>query len=358
MGILKNTLKKLFNNVTKVYSDIVINRKIVLPAFKLKRNLPVNLIASDLPYFTDSVNGEFEAITEAVLENAYLAVTEGLIIKGFRIVDESLMEPNIRHWYGTHLFKPYLKHEKLENDNYLMVFNHFGSGYGHWLVDILPRLYVKKNELKNFKILFPTDYNRFQLDSLLPFGIDEANIRYVKYSKYYKIPKVTVLSHIGTSCNTKDEILQELRGLYLTNYFGKTKPEPIKKIYISRMGMVNRNVINETEVEQLIERYDFEVIRPQNYSFEQQVKMFAECKVLIGLTGSGLTNMLFMQSGASVIEFKMENDYQDFHYFSMSSAMNLDYYYLMCSAVGDNRLTADFKVDTLKLEEILKSLHN
>ena len=357
MASLKTIIKKTIYKITGGYSSLFISRKIVMASFKLKRKLPVNFVVEDFPYFKNEIDKSFDPVISANIKNAFLVVEEGIVIKCLNIVDESLMHPQIRGWYGfNYLLKPFRSNIKLKDDKYLMVYNHYGVGYGHWLADVLPRLYVIRDELKNYKIILPNNYNTFHFKTLAPFGIKEDQIVYLDKDSTYSVPDITILGHIGATCNTKDDILQEMREFYLTYYIGKKKPVPFRKLYISRAGVTNRMVINDAEVEALVLKHGFEIMHPQNHTFEQQITLFAECKALVGLTGSGLTNMLFMQNGCSVVEFKMEDDYNNLHYFSMSSGMNLNYYYLLCKTEGEDRFTANFEVDVVKLEIILKEI--
>ncbi len=84
--------------------------------------------------------------------------------------------------------------------------------------------------------------------------------------------------------------------------------------------------------------------------------MASETEIMIGLTGSGLNNMMFMQSGAKVLEFKMKNDFTNLHYFGFASGLQLPYYYLLCETVGDVRFEADFVVNICDLSACLESM--
>jgi capsular polysaccharide biosynthesis protein len=60
-----------------------------------------------------------------------------------------------------------------------------------------------------------------------------------------------------------------------------------------------------------------------------------QCKLLIGVHGAGLTNMMFMQKGNKVLELRKRDDKYNNCYFGLASACELDYYYLSCDV--DNR---------------------
>lgn len=357
MRQIKKSIWWLFHGVTKVLASLSTKRVQLLPSFQLVRNEPKNLSAAELPYFSKELKKDFQGVTKVVAKNVLLVVNEGLVIKKMYILPESLMKEETRSWYNLNYYKSaYTRPRLLPPANYLYVYNHYGVGYGHWLADILPRLLMVKDEVKKYKILLPENYNTFHLQTLAPFGIAKDQIEHLKLNQSYRIPQLTLISHVGTTCNTKDDTLRELRSIYLNFYLGKEWPAPTRKLYISRSKMTHRKVTNEIELEKLLLAKGFEILYPEEYTFEQQVALFAQCKVLAGLTGSGFTNMLFMQEGASVLEFKMKGDYNNLHYFSMASGMQLDYYYLLCQTEGQERLTADFIVDLPQLEEIIETI--
>ena len=61
---------------------------------------------------------------------------------------------------------------------------------------------------------------------------------------------------------------------------------------------------------------------------KEQLDIFSNCKTLIAIHGAGLTNMIFMQPNSNILEIRQENDCSSNCYFSMSSALDHNYYYL------------------------------
>ena len=267
----------------------------------------------------------------------------------------------MRSQYGfTFLLKAYLSHKVVlkSDQRYLLLYNTWSLGYGHWVSDISPRFFILKDRIDQFKIILPQEYrSSWRLQTLLPFKVDEANIEYLKTSEFnlYKVPKLTIVSHVGTTCNVKDNILQEIRKFYWQYYGLRSKNRSIshRKIYVSRSKCSRRFVVNEDEVCSLLESLDFEILHVQDYSFEEQVKISSETQIMVGLTGSGLNNMMFMPSNSHVLEFKMCEDYHNLHYFGFASGLHLNYWYLVCDTIGLDRFTADFIVDINKLKSIL-----
>lgn len=66
--------------------------------------------------------------------------------------------------------------------------------------------------------------------------------------------------------------------------------------------------------------------------------------------------MLFMRNGTSVLELRLKDDKTNLCYFSLASALKLDYYYQFCDSakVGNVQNDVAFVVNVLMLEQNLK----
>lgn len=358
--MLKSFYKKIIFVIIPNIQKFFVTREQLLPEFTLTRRLPVNFSEADSLYFEKQLVRSFNAVTLASISNCILNLDQGLAIKCFSVVEESLMSPRMRSQYGfTFLLKAYLSHKAVlkSDQKYLLLHNTWSLGYGHWMSDIIPRLFILKDQLDQFKIVLPQEYDSsWRLQTLVPFKINESNIEYLKTSSnLYKIPKLTIVAHVGITCIVNDDILQEIRQFYWQYYGLKSTNRSIshRKIYVSRSKCSRRFVVNEDEVCSLLESLDFEILHFQDYSFEEQVKISSETQIMVGLTGSGLNNMMFMPSNSHVLEFKMCEDYHNLHYFGFASGLNLNYWYLVCDTIGLDRFTADFIVDINKLKSIL-----
>jgi capsular polysaccharide biosynthesis protein len=73
------------------------------------------------------------------------------------------------------------------------------------------------------------------------------------------------------------------------------------KIYISRPSGGRRSIVNNQQIEQLFEDRGFEIVRPENLSFEQQVRLFSSAKIIAGGAGAAYANLIFCQPGCEVL---------------------------------------------------------
>lgn len=93
---------------------------------------------------------------------------------------------------------------------------------------------------------------------------------------------------------------------YIENYIIKDHSEPFRKVYLSRKSIDNRiksRIQDENIVEDFFESHGFEIVSVDSFStIEEQIRFFYQAKVVCGLTGSGLTNILFTRDDQMVIE--------------------------------------------------------
>lgn len=312
----------------------------LLKPFSLNRVFPQNYHEGDLEYFQNEFVRECSGVTAVHCESPLVDIHKGVVIDRWKVRPESLVAPSLIPQYGLpYVLRTILKsRSQLIGGPYLLIHTSYCEGYGHWMSDAIPRLYVMRERLTDHKLLLPSNYRHaFYIDSLEPFGItDPKQIEYVDAARL-RVDRLAFSSHVGPSfCNVKDEVLQEIRQLYY-DYFGLAKTPPKRRIYVSRANVSRRFVKNEDEVVSVLKPFGFEVVHFQEMSFHEQLELASQSEMMVGLTGSGLNNMMFMQPGAKVLEFKMRNDYHNLHYFGFASGLKLPYYYMICDTVGDMR---------------------
>lgn len=138
----------------------------------------------------------------------------------------------------------------------------------------------------------------------------------------------------------------ELCGAYIKclndviNKYRDISKENNKKIYITRGKRENLSVTqvhlmteeekknlpflddlridNEDELEDLLRNNGFEIVNGETFTeLEDQIRFFDQAKVIVALSGSGLTNSLFLRDGATVIELtttQLVKKNIEFHY--------------------------------------------
>ena len=89
--------------------------------------------------------------------------------------------------------------------------------------------------------------------------------------------------------------------LKIREAFIKALPEnlysssPTRKVWVSR-SKARRPVKNYIEIKNFLIDKGFEIVNLEDLSSEEKIKLMSETKILAGLHGSGLTNVIYEQT--------------------------------------------------------------
>lgn len=244
------------------------------------------------------------------------------------------------------LFKLFLTSKKIEHG--IWICDEWSDGYFHWLTDALSRLIViQESEFKS-PIILPNSYKTksYIQESLTILGF---NVKYYNSGKRLTVERLYTASHTAPTGNYNKWIIDTLRSHFLK---GQTTA-PFRKIFISRQKANKRKILNEAELIPLLFQNGYELHYFEDYDLSQQIEIMSQCKVLMGLHGAGLTNMLFMPAGGKILELRNEHDTHNNCFFSLASALSHDYYYQLNP--GDSADTHNVNI-TVDYEELKKML--
>jgi len=332
--------------------------KTIYPETIAKRKLPVNFNKGDLALFDHELQ---RAIPQSRLLNFkdIRVSSEGLLFKGTRILAESFAFPeHLQEWKLRSVVKFFvtnyvLRHGRRVENEVLWITDYWSKGYFHWLADALTRLYVARDRINDVPLLLPAGYE--QLDYVRPsleaFGVGQVD--FIRPGEVLECRSLLMPSHTAPSGHYNEEIIRGVREVLLSAYGDSDQGE---KIYISRRHAAKRRIVNEDEITRVLSAFGFQTIYAEELSFAQQVQVCSRARYIVSNHGAGLTNMLFMPEAGSVLELRHREDRINNCYFTLSSALNLNYFYQTCRPAneGPDPHTADLVVDSDELE---KNLH-
>jgi len=195
----------------------------------------------------------------------------------------------------------------------------FGSSnYFHLTVELIAKLKYIDNEpeIRSLPILVDESIMKVpQFRQMIEVvNIHERQIIPLKSGHKYRVKRLVFPSDCSwmpiniknnTSLDIQDFRVAEGNLRYVRETVMKNlkieKCVPTRKIFISRKSQYSGRLINEAEVSQLFGQYGYEVIYPEDLTFEQQVRVFSEAKYIAGVTGAGLTNILYCSPGTTFI---------------------------------------------------------
>lgn len=181
---------------------------------------------------------------------------------------------------------------------------YFIRQWGHFLVDVLPRLWWTIHSLTYKKIVFVVanpsvkiDGNYLELLQLL--GIQKEQIEIVLKPTKYPCIVVPELSMQRPNYYTRDycELLDYIRSK------ADTSMAKYSKVYFTRTAMrkAKNSEINEKLIENFFGKNGYTVLSPEKLSFQQQLSLYVHCQELVALCGTIPHNIVFARPDSNWI---------------------------------------------------------
>ena len=318
---------------------------------------PANLRPGDEDLFAHEREREIPP-TRLLELRGVSATPEGMLFKGASVLPESFSSPvMLRQFLARRqgVLKFFAKNRLLRRRRRvegprLWVTDDWSNGYFHWLADALPRLYAAREAARGVTLLLPHGFERleFVTSSLRLFG--PPRVEYVGADEVCVCDRLLMPTHTAPSGHYNEPLVRELRDLMLEGY-GAAGGDA--RLYVSRGRAPKRRLTNEAEVARVAEEFGFRVVYFEEHSFEEQVRMAAGARLLMSSHGAGLTNLLFMPPGASVLELRREGERERNWFFNLASAAGVQYFYQLCSPADGDAHAGDLTADAGALRENL-----
>ena len=193
--------------------------------------------------------------------------------------------------------RPHGKFEILDVDFVTLLPDH---GYFHFLIEDLPALLAVVSKAKNLvsskkiHLIVSSRQNRYFSDVIKFLDIPLIQ---TDTQKWYRVKNLIMLSRGHDSGRAHPRDLQLIRNTF-KQFLAKSSS---RNIYISRMKS-SRSPANEILLIQELKYLGFEIIASEKMTIFDQITLFSETQILIGVRGAGLANMVFMPENSKVIE--------------------------------------------------------
>lgn len=186
--------------------------------------------------------------------------------------------------------------------------------------------------------------------SLAPYGIDSPRVLGAKES--VRCSNLLVVPGAAPTGNYRPALMRAMRDRF-RRYFEAGTPE--RRLFISRAQAPRRRIANEGELEPILKRHGFESVVLESFPLDEQIRLMASASIVVGNHGAGLTHLAWMAPGTRVLELRRRGDGENNCYYSLASALEVDYYYLQCEAVDPREGThvVDFIVDPAAFERTI-----
>ncbi len=201
----------------------------------------------------------------------------------------------------------------IEVDRPVAVAIHPNVVYGHFLIEMLPRLHLL-SRLRRAGVSFLIALH-FHIPAWakaivrLYFDADEI-VWYEGYSARLRAPRFILPSMMQADGMFHPEFnmaIDEIRDFVLPALVSGTD----KKIWLSRRRHGgSHGITNEEEVEQVVTDLGYAVVHPQTLSFSEQVALMAGAEIIAGAYTSAIHNSMFASRGTKVFCINWLNRYQ------------------------------------------------
>ncbi len=203
------------------------------------------------------------------------------------------------------------------------------------MVTFLPRIFFLKQ--KEVTIVINRNSSN-KLRNFIAHILKKLNIKLKKFiyldDQFYKFTNSEIPQFI-----TKKASFEILNKRFSNLKKGTNKI----KIFLSRQNSNYRNLINEDDIVKTLKLNGFKIIDTNNMSIFEQIQYFKRAEVVIGPTGSALTNIIFCQKGTKVLEItpKYKYNYEKnfkIRYSNICNILNLKYSSIEADSVDINKI--------------------
>lgn len=238
----------------------------------------------------------------------------------------------------------------------------------HWLIEILPKMLFYEKNFSNV-ILVDESINKFptMMDSLSKF-IDLENVKIIPLSKNisYQVKDLFFVDDVSkTEYNPLDSdlVLQPqffFRPEILHSFSEKIIEKTVqiknsffgKRIYLKRKN-THRIANNEDEICNYLATHGFEEVDLMNLTFDEQISVFHNADIIVGVSGAAWSNLIFSKPGTKAVLFSPDN-FKNFSVFKeLADIYQVELEYLYYSNNGQHHYNSDFEINIEQLDHIL-----
>lgn len=314
----------------------------------VQRALPVNLDPKDYKLFEPALSVTFERLFPVHLKHVW-------------ILQDTVFSPGELKFYSSHsniaVLGPlqFAKRvvlcstkawRKIPKGTWIT--DEWSANYFHWMTDCMPRIWEGIERDPTSPIILPEAYR--SLDYVTQsLELLKIPVEFFKSRENLRVDTLILTARTANYPNFNVPLTQKTRDVFSTNS-GKS---PWKNVYVSRKLATKRKAHNELEVELMLRKRGFEIVYAEQLTVKQQIDLMAETRLLVCLHGAALTNILFLNKEAKVLELRNIGDSITQCYFNLASALGLHYYYTLNKGDHQDTIMTDFMIDLSALDSVL-----
>lgn len=285
------------------------------------------------------------------VEDCYIEPNFGWCIKDNKLVFDSISNNSWREAYHPSYLQYRNNHNKAEFIPEVISLNIIPGGeknYWHFLHDLLGGLALIQNHLnREVPILISKDLAE---QSFFKAAISESIVlkkcTWLVRNTYYKVGKAYFIQVMPNSCEQFNKVFDYFPIPAVTEFKNR-------RIFLKRNEKRIRFINNCSEIEEIVAKWNFEVIDCDELKLREQISLFNQTKYVVAIHGAGLVNILYRKNSKMKLLEIFPKDYIQPHYYLLTKCLGFTY---SCLIGGKTLFNTSFYVDPIKFEKKLLEL--
>jgi hypothetical protein len=258
--------------------------------------------------------------------------------------------------YADTLVKPLPAIPLDPTEHYIIGCNRAWHNYYHWLIQSLPAIDLSLRYSTQRKLtLVLSSLQPWQNETLTLLGYQDIPRVTLQVSDTYLLPSAEFSDFLGA------RLPHLVPRVAMATFRRLSQPVPwtrgaAEEIYVARTDATNRVAENEAKLIDLLERQGVRIVVPGALSVAEQIAAFRAARLVIGLHGAGMSNIVFCQSGSFVYEL-LPRYYPNAAFNRLAQAGGLNYWADLFEGVAgghahERTWRIDLEVVTARLDAI------
>ena len=337
------------NFISKINEEIISDNN---PLFIDEASIQLLKYGRENFKFNEGYNKVHFTCFTAFIKNVYLDPIFFILIKGTNtLIKESI----IFNWYQTSFKKftfVFILRQYKTIDEAIIFDAKVGLNIFHFYNEILPKIFLVRSNFSNLPLLIGKElYESKIFQFYLQFDfVKNNNWKIISKNKYLYVKKMYLIK-------TPEYDTEKIK-LIVNSVLFKTKlcQKNNLKLFINRKKSTGRNIINFDELKPILLKYNFKILYLEDISIEEQIDYFSRAKLIIGIHGAGLTNIIFSyKNDPQIIEITAA-DFVPTHYYWLSKKLTYKYNLFLGSNMISKEGKTFFSVNINRLSNIISSL--
>lgn len=217
--------------------------------------------------------------------------------------------------------------------------------FGHWMCEQLPQLRAIEAIEEKLGASIPLLLNRnlrdWQIETLRMMG--RSPDQFVRHqSKGYRVGTIVIssLRNVHSRGMEFDPVARKWASQRLRAGMAPAWAKEVRqnRLYVSRLEQYGRKLLNGKKIEDLMKSRDYSIVCPGRGSTIEDAAQFSAAEIIIGVFGSGLTNLLFATHPKVLVEIFGPREKDREVFFLLCAELGLTHISVEAAEVGD----ADF----------------